>query len=536
MMLPPFIAQLPRLSLSSSVILIRNIDVLPRSLMFCPLLFFAWSRVAVCLVAVHVPQGCVWIAELQSLYFLRLCVGYTSRGALLPPDQNSTIKNSPEAKIGMYTRFIEFANYRVPLSKFLLCVLEYYQISLSQLSVIGAAKVSHFDIMCQALGRIPTVDASVCPLSIPWFDGTSVVNYSLPIDEVVDLPCAELLNKNRTLIRKYPETFLCLVGLSGSFVEMDVRPTLLRDDDEEMGLLDFVKAADPFKVKIGERTLAENEVPLITETEDRVIVPSPQPMSLVDRTIQDELNVNSGKKKKRVAFASGSPPTKKAQTEGIVISYSRPSTAGESPSALQRLSRQNEQASTGSGSAAPATEDVTSSFATPTPEFAHEDASRDNVVPPVTLDSAGVNAPVAASTGGDHRSSGSGPKAGVLSATPSQDSFADDFYESQTIDSATAQNFYVLNWNVINNDRLASPVTCRNLLDHVTPPSYWVACNILYFQVLRFMLLVLVFLAVIQGMHRTRMMKKLLVMMDEEDLEHFLEHDVSSYHQANPGE
>ncbi|GJZ43251.1 hypothetical protein Tco_0590506 [Tanacetum coccineum] len=51
----------------------------------------------------------------------------------------------------------------------------------------------------------------------------------------------------------------------------------------------------------------------------------------------------------------------------------------------------------------------------------------------------------------------------------------DDFYESQTIDSATAQNFYVLNWNVINNDRLASPVTCRNLLDHVTLPLYWFA-------------------------------------------------------------
>ncbi|GJT29089.1 F-box protein-like protein [Tanacetum coccineum] len=33
-----------------------------------------------------------------------------------------------------------------------------------------------------------------------------------------------------------------------------------------------------------------------------------------------------------------------------------------------------------------------------------------------------------------------------------------------------------------------------------------------------------------------RMMKKLLVMMDEEDLEHCLEHVVSSYHQANPGE
>ncbi|GKB12693.1 hypothetical protein Tco_0846616, partial [Tanacetum coccineum] len=265
---------------------------------------------------------------------------------------------------------------------------------------------------------------------------------------------------------------------------------------------DFVKSVDPFKVKVGERTLAENEVPLVTKTEDRIIPPSMQTISLVDHTIRDELNVNSDKKKKKVAFASGSPPAKKARNECIVNSNSRPSTVGKSPSALQRLSRQNEQASTGYGSAAPATEDVSSSSVTPTPEFAHEDASHDNVrtrptsgrfivlssgsmdadildspqvVPPVTLDSNGVNAPVAASMGGDHRSSGSGPEAGVLSATPSQDSSADEFYESQTIDSAAAQNVYVPNWNIINNDRLASPVTFRNLLDHVTPPAYWAA-------------------------------------------------------------
>ncbi|GKE76264.1 hypothetical protein Tco_1542384, partial [Tanacetum coccineum] len=379
----------------------------------------------------------------------------------------------------MYTRFIEFANYWIPLSKFLLCILEYYQINLSQLSVIGAAKRGGAGDPCCVSKKLDSlkkwnnhffwIDASVCPLSLLWFDGTSVVKDPLPMDEAVDLPCTELLNENRTLIRKYPETFLCLVGLSRSFVEMDVRPTLLHGDNEEMGLLDFVKIADPFKVKTGER------IPLKTETEDMVIAPSSHPMSLVDHTIQDKLNVNSGKRKKRVAFASGSLPVKKARTEGIVISDARPSTTGKSPSALQRLSRQNKQASTGSGSAAPVTEDVTSSSATPTPDFAHEDASHDNVVPLVTLDSGGATVPVAAPTGGDHLTSGSGPEAGTLSATPSQGSSADDFYESQTIDSAAAQNIYVPNWNVINNDRLASIVTCRNLLDHVTPLTYWSA-------------------------------------------------------------
>ncbi|GKE05137.1 hypothetical protein Tco_1397155, partial [Tanacetum coccineum] len=87
------------------------------------------------------------------------CAVYNIPAELRPelPDRNAVIKVSSERKIGMYTRFIEFANYRIPLSKLLLCVLEYYQINLSQLSVIGAAKVSHFEIICRALGRIPTV-------------------------------------------------------------------------------------------------------------------------------------------------------------------------------------------------------------------------------------------------------------------------------------------------------------------------------------------------------------------------------------------
>nr|GEY39101.1 reverse transcriptase domain-containing protein [Tanacetum cinerariifolium] len=112
-----------------------------------------------------------------------------------------------------------------------------------------------------------------------------------------------------------------------------------------MGLLDFVNSMDPFKMKVGERTLVENEVPLITETEDRVISPSPQTISRVDHTIQDELNVNVRK----------------------------------SPTALRRLIRQSGQAETCSGSAIPAVEDATSSSVTPTLERASKGDFCDNV-------------------------------------------------------------------------------------------------------------------------------------------------------------
>ncbi|GJY25513.1 hypothetical protein Tco_0400239 [Tanacetum coccineum] len=447
------------------------------------------------------------------------CLVFNIPAELRPelPGRNSTIKDSPEGKICMYTRFIEFANYRVSLSKFLLCILEYYQIHLSQLSVIGAAKMvvffqaggaadpccysKKFDSLKNWNNRFFWIDASVFPFSTSWFSGTSVVKDPLPMDEAVDLPCVELLNENRTLIRKYPETFLCLVGLSRSFTDIDVRPTLLHDNDEEMGMLDFVKSVDPFKVKVGERTLAENEVLLITETENRVISPSTQTISLVDHNIQDELNVNSGKRKKRVAFVSGSPPVKKAWAEGIVISEARPSTAGKSPTALRRLIRQSEQAAAGSGSAAAATEDITSSSVTLTLEHVFEDALHDNVrtrpptghfvvlssssadtdilaasqVAPRVSSQVGVSVPTTESAGDGHPASAPKFETGTLSATPSHGSSADYFYESQTIDFATAMNVYVPNWNVTNNGQLDDPVICRSLLDNVTPPSYWSA-------------------------------------------------------------
>ncbi|GJW16677.1 hypothetical protein Tco_0024113 [Tanacetum coccineum] len=107
-----------------------------------------------------------------------------------------------------------------------------------------------------------------------------------PEDEASEFhPCRQLLNeKSRNPIRKYLENTSILVVLSRTYV---VSTTF------QMGLLDFVRALDPFKVKVGERTLAENEVPLVTKIEDRVVSPSSQTICLVDHTIQDELNVNS---------------------------------------------------------------------------------------------------------------------------------------------------------------------------------------------------------------------------------------------------
>ncbi|GJY18432.1 hypothetical protein Tco_0389923 [Tanacetum coccineum] len=78
-----------------------------------------------------------------------LCEKYHIPDTVHPelPDPNQSIRNSPVGKIDVYTRFFDFANFRILLSQFLVDVLGYFHINLSQLSVIVAAKVSHFEIL-----------------------------------------------------------------------------------------------------------------------------------------------------------------------------------------------------------------------------------------------------------------------------------------------------------------------------------------------------------------------------------------------------
>nr|GEX50739.1 hypothetical protein [Tanacetum cinerariifolium] len=52
------------------------------------------------------------------------------------PGPKERIVDFSEGKVGVYTKFFEFANFRLPISQFLFDILGHYQIHLSQLSVI----------------------------------------------------------------------------------------------------------------------------------------------------------------------------------------------------------------------------------------------------------------------------------------------------------------------------------------------------------------------------------------------------------------
>ncbi|GJY74047.1 hypothetical protein Tco_0478478 [Tanacetum coccineum] len=221
-------------------------------------------------------------------------------------------------KIGVYTRFFEYANFRLPLSTFLVNVLRHYHIHISQLSVIGAAKVSHFEILCRVHGFEPTVglfrcfyvnsknkgwlsfskrqgndavcytkpldslkswndhffwvDAFACPASFPWNTSKSVSKDPFPKSSEFNAEHYATLVAYPAPFHKYPEPFLCLVGISRNYsLDEDTYPQFLRENGEEMDLLSFIQTADPTKVRVGERQRAEDEPRLLDTTVGRVV-------------------------------------------------------------------------------------------------------------------------------------------------------------------------------------------------------------------------------------------------------------------------
>ncbi|GKB04912.1 hypothetical protein Tco_0833107, partial [Tanacetum coccineum] len=197
------------------------------------------------------------------------------------PGRNSRIRNSPTGKISVYTRFFDFANYRILLSQFLIDVLDYFQINLSQLSVIAAAKISHFKILRRVHNFVPTVrnfprfyinsknkgwmsfskrsdtgpvyhtrplyslkhwndhffwvDASIFPFAVPWHNNKMLRKDPHPTPAEFNADVCNYLADNPAPFRNFSKPFLFFVGIS-RYYELDDNyyPTFLTDDDEEM--------------------------------------------------------------------------------------------------------------------------------------------------------------------------------------------------------------------------------------------------------------------------------------------------------------
>ncbi|GJV81803.1 gypsy type transposase [Tanacetum coccineum] len=235
----------------------------------------------------------------------------------LSPD--ATMHERPAGKVGMYTRFFDYANYRIPFSTFFVSVLTHFRIPFSQLSVFGSAKVSHFEILCRVCNINPSVglfryfythnykngwfgftkrpnvracysknldsvknwndhffwvDEFVVPANarFGWFSGTNIVKDRAPAPSEYNVGHVNTLIAQASPFLRFPEEFLCWVGISRNYLlNKDTYPRFEYENGEEMDLNAFIRTADPRKVRIVERARAENERPIVTVAKHRTV-------------------------------------------------------------------------------------------------------------------------------------------------------------------------------------------------------------------------------------------------------------------------
>ncbi|GKA11391.1 hypothetical protein Tco_0690937 [Tanacetum coccineum] len=284
------------------------------------------------------------VSTISQEYLQLFCSDYFIPESLHPelPGPEDAIVNFPKGKIGVYCKFFEFANYRIPIMQFLFDLLGYYQIHLSQLSVIGATKVRQFEINCRVLNVIPTVDLfrvfyipsyqsgwmsfakrpgkdtpqcyvkpldslknwnnrffwvdeRVFPTPVAW--RSSAPRDNKPTADSYSKADVATLDTHRTSFGQQPEDLLYLVGISRNyFFPEDQYPVFIYDNDQVMDLFGLIKNPNP-KVKVGTRPRATHEVPLLQATAGRVVNMKETP------TISTSTSTPSAMEKSPLAFA-----------------------------------------------------------------------------------------------------------------------------------------------------------------------------------------------------------------------------------------
>ncbi|GJT55464.1 hypothetical protein Tco_0990518 [Tanacetum coccineum] len=399
--------------------------------------------------------------------------------------RDKTISQFLAGKVGVYTRIFDVCGYRIRFTKFFMAVLKYFCVHISQLSPFGAARVSHFEVLIRVLNLAQSVTvfrafytrsysdglfsfakrSTSAPSCFPkpsdsiknwadhffWVDSCifliSVLLYTGGILEKDPAPhltarqerTVKLLESHKAPFRRYPECFLCLVGLSPYYpFDENSYSAFEYPNGSEMGLFDFIKTADPRKVqavevqKGEEQTRASRGSSFAADTE----VSAPAEEGLEDVTAEDayleladpgegmtvvgqgeeEVVMEQPKKIKRKRLLKQSDPA---------IPSIAPPQESESFMDLPAQASLQIRTTVGSSSTLSAPVDTTTAAAASTRATATTKLATD-----VNLDLAGP------------------------SQLEESEGFGDSFYELATFDPFEAKRWYVPRWNITNDSLL----------------------------------------------------------------------------------
>ncbi|GJY49848.1 hypothetical protein Tco_0439804 [Tanacetum coccineum] len=131
------------------------------------------------------------------------------------------------------------------------------------------------------------VDSFACPASFSWHTDKNVSRDPFPKSTEFSADDYAVLVAHPAPFRKFPEPLLCLIEMSGNYtMDEDTYPIFLHNDGTEMDLFAFIQVADPTKVKVGERERAEGEARLLDSTLGRVVPLLPVALARADSELE----------------------------------------------------------------------------------------------------------------------------------------------------------------------------------------------------------------------------------------------------------
>ncbi|KAK1425181.1 hypothetical protein QVD17_20527 [Tagetes erecta] len=283
----------------------------------------------------------------------QLCLKYSITPKYKPtlPQPDQLITDCPHGYIALYTKHFKFSNLRIPFSLFFLSFLKEYRLNISQLSPVGAIKVTHFEIMCRALGGEPSlplfrkffllgrygdwytvekrkngpncfscapmsfhnwkdkffwVSADVIPFKMHWRELHEPLNAIDHNYEQFDEKLFRLLVEHQMPLQPFPEHVLIITGLSRNWPYGNTEP-IIKDGDDEIDLLEYMekKGHGSMNVKLTSRFLAEHEDNILDRTRgicyqvpgdvdipaERMTSDSLEPVRMLDMVLSSEIKL-----------------------------------------------------------------------------------------------------------------------------------------------------------------------------------------------------------------------------------------------------
>ncbi|GJY06888.1 hypothetical protein Tco_0373942 [Tanacetum coccineum] len=423
------------------------------------------------------------------------------------PGRDKTIAQFPTGKVGIYTRIFNVCGYRIPFTKFFMAVLKYFCVHISQLSPFGAVRVSHFEVLTRVLDLSHSVtvfralythtysdelfsfakrstsapscfpkppnsiknwadhffwvDSCIFPISVPLYTGGVLEKDLAPYLIGHQEKTVKLLESHKAPFRRYPECFLCLVGLSPYYpFEENSYPAFERPDGT--GGCHFLLVV---KVRAVEVQKGDDQVTLVESTRHffmPLVIPAAGGSSSVAAT---EIHALTEGGQEDVAeenayleladpdegtTMSDVLPAKKLRTDHPSLAFG---TGGKTLAGLEQIMPVGSRL------------------------LAREYSSTlSALVDTAATTTTSIKAKLAADVNPDL----AGPS--QLEESEGSD---DSFYELATFDPSEAKRWYVPRWNITNDSLLDDGFSCRTLVDRVATPAFFASlysmdCDQLY--------------------------------------------------------